>query len=90
MAEAGPRSAAGPPPELLKQDLFGRVDRVEAEDEDGHARTLVRRDTDAAPGWTRPLARWLARREARGLRAAAGVPGVPRLVGWDGRVLLGP
>ncbi|RMH01604.1 MAG: serine/threonine protein kinase [Planctomycetota bacterium] len=69
---------------LLKADLFGRVER-------GHSSRLgpvVRRDTRAARWWLRPLARRLARREAAALAALEGLPGVPRLLSWDGRVLL--
>ncbi|CAG0937862.1 hypothetical protein GPROT2_00032 [Gammaproteobacteria bacterium] len=45
------------------------------------------RDTDAARWWARPLSRRLAAREARALRRLAGLDGVPRLLGWDGRRL---
>jgi RIO-like serine/threonine protein kinase len=44
----------------------------------------VERDTTAAAWWIRWLARRLARREARALRALARVPGVPRVEAWDG------
>lgn len=67
--------------EVLKRDLFGTVSRVHA------ATPRVRRDTRTAPWWTRGLARWLARREARALAAARTVGDVPRLISWDGRVL---
>lgn len=79
--------STAPPPahrheEVLKRDLFGTVSRI-------HGPTpCVRRDTRTAPWWTRGLARWLARREARALAAAHTVPDVPRLLSWDGRVLL--
>lgn len=50
----------------------------------------VRRDTSDAKAFLRPLARLLARREAAALTAAAGLPGVPPLLGFDGtRVLRG-
>jgi hypothetical protein len=39
------------------------------------------------PWGLRPLARWLAAREARILALLARVPDLPRLVGWDGRCL---
>jgi RIO-like serine/threonine protein kinase len=66
--------------ELLKRDLLGGVllDRTAA---------CVRRDTDRARWWLRWLARRLAAREARALRALATMDGVPRLIDWDGRVL---
>ena len=83
MARAGGREEAEEAGALLlKADLFGRVERV---DSSGGAR--VRRDLRAARGWARPLARALARREARALRALDGLDGVPRLLGWDGRIL---
>jgi hypothetical protein len=69
--------------EILKRDLFGTVSLVP-----GPEGRTVHRDTRAAPWWTRPLARRLAAREARALAAAAQVPDVPRLVSWDGRVLV--
>lgn len=48
---------------------------------------VVVRDTSAAGCLARPLARYLAQREAAALRAASDVGGVPRLIGFDGRVL---
>jgi hypothetical protein len=81
MNESDPPCAV-PGEELLKRDLFGTVTRVH---EAGGL--SVRRDTRTAPWWTTWLARWLAAREARALAAAAAVPDVPRLLGWDGRVL---
>jgi hypothetical protein len=69
--------------QVLKSDLFGTVSLVQ-----GPAGPEVWRETDGAPWGTRGLARWLARREAIALAAAAGVPDVPRLVSWDGRTLV--
>jgi predicted Ser/Thr protein kinase len=70
----------------LKRDLFGTVDLVRLP---GSADALaVRRDTTAARWWTRPVARWLAGREARSLAASAGLSDVPRLLAWDRGVLL--
>jgi RIO-like serine/threonine protein kinase len=74
---------SAPARKLLKHDLFGTVSRVG----DGHD-VRICRDTGDARWWTRPLSRWLAGREARALAAAASVPGVPRLLSWDGRVLV--
>ena len=48
---------------------------------------VVRRETNAAPWWTRGIARRLAAREARALAALRGIDGVPTLIGWDGDVL---
>jgi RIO-like serine/threonine protein kinase len=49
------------------------------------AGTVVCRDIVLAPRWLRPIARRLASREVRALRALAGVAGVPAVLGWDGR-----
>lgn len=48
---------------------------------------LMLRDTQAAAWWLRPLARYLARREARILEHLAGDPAFPAFVSWDGRRL---
>src|SRR5690606_15314559 len=48
---------------------------------------FVRRDLRDVPLWLRVPAWWLARREARGLQAVAGLRDVPRLLAWDGRTL---
>jgi len=71
------------PDRVLKRDLFGTVTLAE-----GPTGPVVVRDTRGARRWTGWLARRLAGREARALRAAANVPGVPRLLSWDGRVLV--
>lgn len=65
---------------ILKSDLFGRVVL-----EDGEG--AVQRDTRAARWWLRPIARSLARREARALSGLAGLAGTPRLLSFDGSVL---
>jgi RIO-like serine/threonine protein kinase len=68
---------------LLKQDVFGTVSR---ENRDG--RPIVVRDLDPARWWARPLARFLAGREAKALRRLDGLSGrVPQLLSWDGRRL---
>jgi RIO-like serine/threonine protein kinase len=64
----------------LKRDVLGGVGL----DRDAGC---VRRDTRAARWWLRWLARRLAAREARALRALHGVAGVPELIAWDGAVL---
>jgi len=63
----------------LKADLFGRILLLGT----GDAR-FIRRDLAPARWWSRGVARWLARREARLLERAAGLPGLPRLLRWDG------
>lgn len=60
---------------LLKSELFGSV---------GHDAHYLDRNLTTGPAWARPLARWLAAREARALHAAAGVGGIPELVAFDG------
>jgi RIO-like serine/threonine protein kinase len=71
---------------LLKRDAFGTICRVDAP-EPGCAVIAVERDTGQARWWLRPLARSLARREARALRNLRGIAGVPQLLQWDGRRL---
>ena len=66
----------------LKSDLFGRVTLIEQKGEQ-----WIRRNTKAARVWTRPIARWLARREARALLHADGMDGLPALLSWDGAIL---
>jgi predicted Ser/Thr protein kinase len=50
--------------------------------------TAGHRDISRAPAWSRPVWRWLARREVAVLRALAGVPGVPTVVTGDQLQLL--
>ncbi|MGD8919685.1 MAG: serine/threonine protein kinase [Gammaproteobacteria bacterium] len=75
-----------PAQRLLKQDLFGRVELVRLAGEP--ARLAVRRDTCRARWWTRPLARWLAAREARALARLQGFRDVPQLISWRHGILL--
>jgi predicted Ser/Thr protein kinase len=63
----------------LKRDHFGAVFLVhDATGQPVH----VCRDTRLARTWALPLARWLARREARALTRLAGIDAVPRLIGF--------
>ena len=71
---------------VLKRDLFGVVSRVTPGQPQSHP--CVERDTSAATPWLRWPARRLAAREARALDRLRSLPGVPRLVAWDGRRLL--
>ena len=48
---------------------------------------FVRRDLRHVPWWLRLPAWALARREARALRRLHGLPALPQLLRWDGRVL---
>jgi RIO-like serine/threonine protein kinase len=68
--------------QALKADSFGRIALMRGADG-----CFVRRDLRHVPAWLRVPAWWLARREARGLVAVAGMDAVPQLLGWDGRVL---
>lgn len=77
-------SAPGRTP--LKRDLFGAVSRLAPQQLAPEG--CVERDTTAAAPWLRWLARRLAAREARALSQLRGLPGVPRLVAWDGTRLL--
>jgi RIO-like serine/threonine protein kinase len=69
--------------ETLKRDVFGTVTLVRTADG-----LQVRRDTRSARWWAAGLARSLAKREAKALAAAGEVPDIPRLISWDGRVLV--
>src|SRR5690554_3346075 len=68
--------------QALKADSFGRISLMR-----GAGGAFVRRDLRHVPLWLRLPAWWLARREARGLEAVAGMADVPQLLGWDGRRL---
>lgn len=70
---------------LLKRDAFGTVSLVQ---DAGDGCLRVCRDTRAAHWALRPLARALARREARALVRLAGLAGVPRLESWSHGVLM--
>lgn len=70
----------------LKSDLFGTVTRIERPG--AGIVWAVERDTQAARWWLRPLARYLAAREARVLRALAGTLGVPILERYEHGVLV--
>jgi hypothetical protein len=68
--------------QALKADSFGRIALMRGPDG-----VFVRRDLAHVPAWLRFPAWWLARREARALRAIAGMQATPQLLRWDGRVL---
>ncbi|MFK8013961.1 MAG: serine/threonine protein kinase [Gammaproteobacteria bacterium] len=74
---------APPTVQLLKRDLFGSVSVVH----NGAAESYICRDVTTAPWWTRPIARALARREARTLSRLDGLTGVPQLLHFDGLTL---
>jgi hypothetical protein len=66
--------------EVLKTDLFGRIELGEVAGPGGGALRAVRRDFRAGALWLRPVAALLARREARALGWLTPVEGVPRLL----------
>jgi hypothetical protein len=66
----------------LKSDAFGRIALMQ-----GASGLFVRRNLRDVPTWLRWLAWWLARREARALKVADGLPAIPRLLGWNGNRL---
>ncbi|MEE8546280.1 MAG: serine/threonine protein kinase [Alphaproteobacteria bacterium] len=72
---------------VLKADLFSCVEKGYLV-ESGEAVPLVRRDVGYSRWWLRPVALYLANREAKALRALEGFAGVPRLVSWRHRILL--
>ena len=63
---------------ILKRDLFGEVALKTANGD-----RLVTRNAAASRWWTRWIARYLLRREARALAALEGVAGVPALIRQD-------
>jgi RIO-like serine/threonine protein kinase len=65
-------------PKILKRDLFGEVTLEFADGE-----RLVTRNAAASRWWTRWIARYLLRREARALAALDGLGGVPALIRLD-------
>lgn len=69
--------------EALKADSFGRIALMQGAD----GTRFVRRDLRHVPWWLRLPAWALARREARALRHVHGLPAMPQLLRWDGRVL---
>ncbi len=71
---------AATPTRLLKADLFGTVTH-----DTEHA--MVVRDTRLARWWLAPLARTLARREARALAVLKGVDGIPEVIAFERGVL---
>jgi len=73
---------------VLKRDLLGSVCRVDTPAHGAHpGYACVERDTRDARWWLRLAARRLATREARALAVLRHVPGIPRLLQWDGRLL---
>ncbi|SEL58407.1 serine/threonine protein kinase [Roseovarius azorensis] len=81
-----PARAAFVPETVHKRDVF-------SETISGHLEgypdiPVVLRRLDGVPGYARPLAWWLARKEIRGLRAVQGIEGCPILIRADRTGLL--
>jgi RIO-like serine/threonine protein kinase len=73
---------------VLKRDQLGSVCRVDTPAGNSHpGSACIERDTRDARWWLRFAARRLAAREARALAALQLVPGLPRLLQWDGHCL---
>jgi hypothetical protein len=68
--------------QTLKHDTIGRIALI-----DDGAGGFIRREPDRAAFGLRWLARRVAANEARALRRLAALDGLPKLLGWDGRVL---
>lgn len=81
-SEASHSAAMLPVRTTLKADLFGTIGLERSAEGE-----CVVRDTRSARPWLAWLAAALARREARALQQLAGLPGTPRLLGFDGGVL---
>ncbi len=69
------------PVTVLKRDVFSET--VAGHDAADPSRKLAFRKLDNLPWASRPLARWLARREARALTAVQGIAGTPHLYRAD-------
>ena len=76
-----PDSLTFVPETVLKRDVFSET--IAGHLAEDPARKVVLRKLDEVPWWARPLAWFLARKEIRGLRAAAGIEGVPELLKAD-------
>ncbi|WP_078706679.1 hypothetical protein [Consotaella salsifontis] len=66
---------------VLKRDLFSEI--AVGAFADHPEETVIFRRVSAAATWTKPLAWHLARREIAALKALAGVPNTPELLGVD-------
>lgn len=71
---------------LLKSDAFSETLSGYLGDDPAH-KVAIRR-LDDLPLWSRPIARLLARREARALKAADGIAGCPTLIHADRDLLI--
>ena len=85
MADA-PQTLSFVPETVHKRDVFSETISGHLAEDPGFK--VVLRKLDGVPWWARPIARFLARREVRGLRAVKGIEGVPQLLRADREGLL--
>ena len=85
MADA-PQTLSFVPETVHKRDVFSETISGHLAEDPGFK--VVLRKLDGVPWWARPIARLLARREVRGLRAVKGIEGVPQLLRADREGLL--
>ncbi|MBR9650208.1 phosphotransferase [Thalassovita aquimarina] len=69
------------PETVLKRDIFSET--ISGHLASDPSTKVVLRKLDGVPWYARPLSQWLARKEARGLRAVQGIEGVPVLLAAD-------
>jgi hypothetical protein len=69
------------PETVLKRDIFSET--IVGHLAEDPSRKVVLRKLDGVPWYARPIAWFLARKEVRGLRAVAGIEGVPTLLRVD-------
>jgi len=69
------------PETVLKRDIFSETIVGHLAEDPG--RKVVLRKLDGVPWYARPIAWFLAKKEVRGLRAVAGIEGVPELLRVD-------
>lgn len=74
------------PVTVLKRDPFSET--VSGHLDGAPDRRVALRKLDELPLWSRPIARLLARREVRGLRAVQGIEGCPELIRYDRQGIL--
>jgi hypothetical protein len=85
MAE-NPETLIFVPETVHKRDVFSET--ISGHLEGAPERKVVLRKLSGVPWWARPVAWFLARKEIRGLRAVAGIEGVPELLRVDREGLL--
>ncbi|EAQ03982.1 serine/threonine protein kinase [Pseudooceanicola batsensis HTCC2597] len=74
------------PVTVLKRDAFSET--ISGHLADRPDRRVAFRKLEGLPWWSRPIARFLARREARALKAVQGIAGCPVLISADRRGIM--